>query len=350
MSAEMYDAQGQGQVPFAQPAVDVLPTPASRKSKQAEPEPVAPPATEVTATWQPPSAAPEYPTADASWPPPAPDSTWSAPAANPTWGAPEAGSPSAPMPPAADGPSPVPDIVPEADDAPKKFFGMQVRRGKKKTEEPEPVAGWPTDVAVPVIAEAIQQPGAAYPAAPVIADAPAFGQPPVASEGLYAAMDVPAEQAPTQAPIQAPVYADASEVAPAIVPEPSDEQTSSNEPAPDDELRALRALLEASEGQRLAAESRAEQAMVYARQAQAQLQEAEASAKTKIDAAEAKARTAANDVQDWQIRHREAEATIAELSQSVGGAEKRLAELKAERDDLMAALEDATKPEAVETI
>ena len=62
-------------------------------------------------------------------------------------------------------------------------------------------------------------------------------------------------------------------------------------------------------------------------------------------AAETKARSAANEAQDWQIRHREAEATIAELAASVAGAEKRMGELATQRDELLASLDAATAPD-----
>jgi len=346
MSAEMYDVQGSGQAPYAQPAVDVLPTPGARKAKQPEPELIAP-AFEPTATWQPPAA---DPTVDPSWSAHAPDGTWSAPPApDATWGAQAA--PPAPVPAAPilgtpiAGPAPT-AVVPEPEAEPKKFFGMQVRRGKKKTDEHETAAAWPTDVGVPTVADAQQQPNS-YPASGYPGAAAAE---PAAAVGLYAAMDAATD--PGAAPTQAPVEAGSPHYAPAVEPvatESAPDPAIADSAAQAEEIRALRAMLEASEGQRLAAESRAEQAMIYARQAQTQLQESEADAKAKINAAEAKSRTTANDVQDWQIRHREAETTIAELSQSLAGAEKRLAELHSERDELMTALEEATKPEQVET-
>ena len=56
-------------------------------------------------------------------------------------------------------------------------------------------------------------------------------------------------------------------------------------------------------------------------------------------------RSTANEAQDWQIRHREAQTQITELAASLAGAEQRLADVRAERDDLMAQLEDATNPD-----
>ena len=88
----------------------------------------------------------------------------------------------------------------------------------------------------------------------------------------------------------------------------------------------MRALLEASEQVRQAAEAR-------------------------TAAAEAQLRTVTNSVQEWQIRHREAEATITELAGSLTGAEGRMAELhqqlsamQAERDELVSQLDAATSP------
>ena len=119
-----------------------------------------------------------------------------------------------------------------------------------------------------------------------------------------------------------------------------------------EETRALRALLDASEQQRAAAETRAAQAVAYAQQAQSAIQQAQAQAAAAVEQAQAQARSNANEAQDWQIRHREAESTIAELAQSVASSESRLADLRdqlaaltAERDELLAALEDATSPD-----
>ncbi len=93
-----------------------------------------------------------------------------------------------------------------------------------------------------------------------------------------------------------------------------------------EEMRALHALLEASEQVRMAAEQR-------------------------TAAAEAELRTMTNTLQEWQIRHREAEATITELAASLAGAEGRMSELArqvqeatAERDELTSQLDAATSP------
>lgn len=127
------------------------------------------------------------------------------------------------------------------------------------------------------------------------------------------------------------------------------------QPAPvdlSDEVRALRSLLEASEAQRIAAENASASATAYAQQAQTIVDQAQAQAKARVEQAEARARSAANDAQDWQIRHREAESTVAQLAASLANAEQRLGDLRdqldwvsAERDELMQALEEATSPD-----
>jgi chromosome segregation ATPase len=113
----------------------------------------------------------------------------------------------------------------------------------------------------------------------------------------------------------------------------------------DDQVRALRALLQTSEAQRAAAENRADQAVAYAQQTQAELHQREAAFTAQVQALEARARTLANEAQDWQIRHREAETQVAELAQSVASTEARFSELRSERDELLAALEEATSPD-----
>jgi hypothetical protein len=366
MSAETHDVHGvhEGPLPSAQPAVDVLPMPGARKTKRGEFDPVAQP----DETGWPAAAAEQAPgplAPEGAWPSPAADPTWSttAPAAadgsvDPSWPAPAQPSPTwepgaqgvgGPVDPAAAAvPVATPPLVPQpvstpdaaAPEAPKKFFGMQVRRGKKQTQEPEAVAAWPTDATVPVVADAWQQPESPNPGGydqPVVPES-SQQVPASAPQGLYAAMDDAAAAASVSAPVQAPVVA---------APEPAQAVTAEPDPvhAYQEQVRVVRAQLESSEGARLAAESRAEQALAYARQAQTQLEDAEKASRTKVEAAEAKSRTAANDAQDWQIRHREAETTIAELSQSLAGAEKRLAEINSERSELMAALDDVTAPD-----
>lgn len=218
-------------------------------------------------------------------------------------------------PPAAPEPAPaVADTAEAADSAvdttasadpeatPRKFLGMSLRRAHK---EAGPAAA-PVD-------EAVEDPQAA------VDDAypnPFSSVPPAAG------------------PVEVPTVAEAAKV------------------DVSEETRALRALLDASEQQRAAAETRAAQAVAYAQQAQSAIQQAQAQAAAAVEQAQAQARSNANEAQDWQIRHREAESTIAELAQSVAGSESRLADLRdqlaaltAERDELLAALEDATSPD-----
>jgi chromosome segregation ATPase len=115
-------------------------------------------------------------------------------------------------------------------------------------------------------------------------------------------------------------------------------------PAADEELRSLRTSFEASEARRTAADQRADNAVAYAQQLQAQLTQVTADLEGRLQAAETRTRTVANEAQDWQIRHREAQAQIAELAMSLAGAEERLAAVRDERDDLMTQLEQATDP------
>jgi nicotinate-nucleotide--dimethylbenzimidazole phosphoribosyltransferase len=338
MSADPYDVAPAGASPLAQPTVDVLPAVVGRRTRGAEP------AAE-------PSPAPFQPYAE-----PAPtDALWGAPGAEVS----DPYAPGAPVPPAAtryplaavDPTASVAYPVEGMDAGPvepagppaKKFLGMQLRRPKKVDEDPAvpveqpvgwappvpaepgiPVAAWPTDVTVPVVAGSEAQPAWG----PLMhTDAP----------------DAPPVEAP-HAPI---ALAEPVAVEPAAV-EPVAVEPVAVEPVAGDELRALRALLDASEAGRVAAEQRADQAVQYAQQVQAELSALRTDAQAKLAAAETKARTAANEAQDWQIRHREAETQIAELVASVSGAEGRLAEMRAERDDLMAALEEATSPESVD--
>ncbi len=386
MSAEQFDGAFAG--PLAQPAVDILPMATGRKGKQteAEPEALAAPAQpgpvpevpqpEAPApVWAPPpaqSASPAQPTAADQAP--APVNPWTGAPATPL--APPvpsaevlAGLP-APQPAAAVAvhvPLPLDAPVAQAAPAePKKFFGMQVRRPKKNADAPvaeaqaadqtqpfdavvAPVAAWPTDVGVPAVADA--EPGAAaagwaapaaYAPIDLLSSGPATDAPPVEVAPAAEAV-APVEAAPpveAVAPVEAAPPVEASVPTPVVVAEPA------TPAGPSSEVVALRALLEASEAQRLAAETRADQAVVYAQQTQARLQQLEADGQARIQAAETRARTAANDAQDWQIRHREAEATIAELAASVAGSEQRMTELRSERDDLLASLEDVTAPES----
>ena len=324
MSAELYDAEHEGAL--ARPAIDILPTPGGRKAKVAAAEE--------------PTAAPEP--APAEWAAPLAEGTnpWGDPVAAPAQVAPIAPVTQA-APPAAGLPVALPDFpepaVADEDAAPKKFLGMQIRRAKKPAE-PAPGAvadvsaeSAPAEYAAPVTpaqAEAYpaSAPLAAWPtdvAMPVVAHAEPAQQPLPTAPADEAELSAPADYAPVQPADQVPV-------APVV---------------DDREVRALRAMVDAGEAGRVEAENRAALAVAYAQAAQAQLADANSKAQAQIQAAEAKARVAANDAQDWQIRHREAETTIAELATSVASAEQRLSELRAERDELLSSLEDATRPD-----
>lgn len=190
-------------------------------------------------------------------------------------------------------------VAPAAEAAPeepevRKVFGVPLSRGRRS--KPDPVASDPSAEAalteVPTLAPEIEVPALE----PVVDLDPAWDYP------------VNEEAAPTHL----------AEVVP-LVPAARDHN---------DEVRALQALLTASEQVREEAEAR-------------------------TAAAESAARTATNSVQEWQIRHREAEATISELAASLAGAESRMAELRAqvealqsERDDLTTQLDAATSPTA----
>lgn len=338
MSAELYaDPTVPGEVPaplapVASPAVDILPSTGARKGRHPEPEPEPAVPFDLVAPHEPaavpvnPWTGTVLPTPDAPPAPPAPV----APPAPSVLAAPE--QPAAP----ADG---------EALSA-KRFLGMQLRR-PRRTEDPadqatQPqteaapemtVAAWPTDVGVPVVADAEPvhhgwggPPPFAYSAVDAVdaADAP------------HAVDEAPADELPVEAP-EAPAAEAPVDVAVVPVPVPAPQ------PA-DGELAAVRTLLEASEARRMAAEQRGDQAVAYGQQLQAELTRVREDLEGRLRAAETRARTAANDAQDWQIRHREAETQVEELAQSVSGAEQRLADLRIERDDLLASLEEATKP------
>ncbi len=386
MSAEMYDGESAGAL--ALPAVDILPVKAARKTKGGEveqapaplleaspegwatpapPAPVNPwtgaPAEPALAAYPPPVADPGL----ASFPPPAPDQTPAQAAAHVPMPAPVL----VPIPPAAYAAAPV--------EAPKKFFGMAVRRPKKSdapadgpVEQNSPPTGYPAPVPAPPSAyEAVVAPVAAWPT-DVGVSAVAGAEPTLAAGGYaapasYAPFDLlsgaPADSAPHQAAAEptsvtaapAPVETAPADTAPVetaavatvdtgpvVVPVPEAPAAPVVDAA---EVASLRAQLGASESGRMAAENRADQAVAYGQQTQARLQQLEADGQARIQAAETKSRSAANEAQDWQIRHREAEATIAELAATVASAEKRMAELRTERDDLAAALDQATAPE-----
>jgi hypothetical protein len=327
MSTQPHES-GQPESGAAQPTVDILPATVARKTLFGVELPVAP----------------EAP-ADEAWAPVPPGAVnpWTGAAVPPQAG-PESVAP-APMAPAPLAPPPFPGPQgPDADERPdaRRFLGMQLRRGRRADAEPHadlpqpvapqaPLAAWPTDLGGAVLADA--EPVAAYvPQAPWGAPVSPEAQPQPAYD--VAPVDAPPVEAPAEAPTEA--LAPVIPLAPVLEPQAS---------PVDDEVRALKALLQTSEGQRAASEHRAEQAVAYAQQAQAELQQREASFASQVQALEVRARTLANEAQDWQIRHREAETQVGELAQSVANAESRLAELRSERDELLAALEEATSPE-----
>lgn len=373
MSAELYD--GATTSAEALPAVDILPAKPARKGRAPQAAEAADPAPAEAYPEQVQAPVPVQP-AEVT-----PEQWAAAPTApvNPWSGGPSIDFPpptAAPIPAAAplgavSAVVPVDSVVPEQGTAsevpaepaaPKKFFGMQVRRPKKvadpvdTADEPPygpppvpvptgaapaydavvaPVAAWPTDVGVAAVADAEPQQAAGGYAAPA-----QFAPIGLLSPG-------PADTVPAQPPVEAAAEA---AVSPTAAPAPTPVPEAPVGPAADSvEVAALRAQIGVSESQRLAAENRADQAVLYAQQTQARLQQLESDGQARIQAAEAKARSAANEAQDWQIRHREAEATIAELAQSVASAEHRLSELRAERDELVAALEDATAPDHAPT-
>ncbi|HEY5185429.1 MAG TPA: hypothetical protein VIM19_11115 [Actinomycetes bacterium] len=269
MSAELYDAEMAGAI--ARPAIDVLP---GRKAAK----PTAPPPEEPAGALEPPAAEAVVPLLEPLAAPEAPVDSVAEPVSEFT-----------------------PDAA-DAEDTPRKFLGMSLRRARKEAEPAATPADEATEERQPVVDEEYPNPFTSL--------------------------------APAADPVEVPAVA---------------------EPAsfdPSEETRALRSLLDASEQQRAAAETRAAQAVAYAQQAQSAIQQAQAQAAEAVQKAEAQARSNANQAQDWQIRHREAESTIAELAQSVANAESRLADqrdqlnaLTAERDELLAALEDATSPD-----
>lgn len=412
MSAQPYDTAPEetpqapplaAYAPQAQAAVDILPVTGGRKPRQpeAEPEPYpqgvdptwgapAPvnPWTGVPST-DPPAAAPgatevvvavePQPTAPVPPPPPAPSAPTHTPLVYAGAIPPPVSVPVFPgggLPPAVT-PAANPTAYDDADgSAPpaKRFLGMQLRRPRRgdapadgETVElgPEaPVAAWPTDVGLPVVATAepatpapwgvpvataaealVELPMFLAPADSVPADLPAEPMPvdvtpveaPVAS----------AVEAPVEAALESPVEAAQAPVeAVAQTPLPLPELVAPPVPVPaaDDELRSLRLSAEASDARRTAAEHRADNAVAYAQQLQAELTQVTTDLEGRLQASETRCRTAANEAQDWQIRHREAQAQIAELATSLAGAEQRLAEVRAERDELMVQLEEATEP------
>src|SRR3954447_491147 len=214
MSAELYGAEISGAM--ARPAVDVLPAAPARKPKGDEDTvPIAP--TQHTAA--PTEALPDWPTPVAtgqdgltSWPQPASQVGTAPPAAV---------AAAATV------------TAPAEEDAPRKVFGMSVRRPKKDAA-PAPVPVPVVDAfAAPVVAVPVPVPVPV--AAPVAAAAPE----PVAVDA------VASSEAPTEAPVGPPVQLGLmAPLEPPPVARPAEA-----------EARARRALLEASENARAYAES-----------------------------------------------------------------------------------------------
>jgi hypothetical protein len=377
----------------AQATVDVLPATQGRKQPKPEPTPLGVPAADFHAA----------PPVDPTWGAPAPvEPAWGAPVSEEAPAQPAAqeqpveSAPAQPVEAAPAGPLvyggaiPPPVSVPvfpgggvpvadpaaqptqevqdvQADAAPsaKRFLGMQLRRPRRgegavdPVVEPgpeAPVAAWPTDVGLAVVATAepaVPTPwGAPVEQADVVAEAVADVAPVEAVAvddspvDVVAAEPVAAESVVAEPEAAEPVVVDpAFAVEPTFAVEPmfAVEPVATPMPAPaaDD---ALRTSLEASDARRVAAEHRADNAVAYAQQLQAELTDVRADLESKLQAAEVRVRTVANESQDWQIRHREAQAQIAELANSLSGAEQRLAEVRAERDELMVQLEEATAP------
>ncbi|MFI5100077.1 MAG: hypothetical protein ACHQE5_06130, partial [Actinomycetes bacterium] len=213
MSAEPYDADP-GAMPQAQAAVDILPVQAGRKARQPEPEPVQP---AVDPTWAQPSTPVNPWTGDAAQPvadqPVADQPVADQPVAEqtapeqPVAGPPAAGpAPAGPSPLVYAGAIPPPVSVPvfpgagvpvteptDADTATpgaKRFLGMQLRRPRRADGTPDeqeaqlagppaPVAAWPTDVGVGVVADA--EPATPAPWGPPVGYAVADGSDAVAA-------------------------------------------------------------------------------------------------------------------------------------------------------------------------
>jgi ribonuclease E len=385
MSAEPYDADPAA-MPHAQAAVDILPVQSGRKVRQPEPEAVQP---AVDPAWaQPaPTTNPWTGVADASPPteqPVAAQGVPQQPVADPAPAQPPATvseAPSGPTPLVYAGAIPPPVSVPVVPGAgvpvvtdpaeseagapaAKRFLGMQLRRPRKADgtplDEPDaqsdgpaaPVAAWPTDVGVGVVATA--EPDSPAPWGPPVGFA-ATDASGIVHEDLLP-LPVPEAPAPEPAaqPVAEPVLA---EPAAPLVVDPAGQpvavdaapvvQVAPLLPAPpaDDELRSLRTMVEAADARRTAAEHRADNAVLYAQQLQSELTRVQSELEAKLQASEVRVRSTANEAQDWQIRHREAQTQITELAASLAGAEQRLADVRAERDDLMSQLEDATSPD-----
>ena len=215
-------------------------------------------------------------------------------------------------------------------DAPsaKRFLGMQLRRPRRgdlldeNVDEPgpsAPVAAWPTDVGVAVVATA--EPAAPVPWGPPAepADSEPVGlrrpRPRAGSAGARSHRP-PSSLAPSRLPpsrLWSPPLSSRSSAEPVVAAE----QMVSAEPrrgradsparavvaarargglepvatpvpvpAADDELRALRTPLEASDARRVAAEQRADNAVAYAQQLQAELTGCGRTSRPRLQAAE----------------------------------------------------------------
>jgi hypothetical protein len=334
-------------MPQAQAAVDILPVQGSRKVRQFEAEAEAESAVDPSWAQQAPATNPwtgvTEPAPQAGPEQPAPEQPAAAPEAVPSGPSPLVYAGAIPPPvsvpvfpgagvPAVGDPADADPTTPGA----KRFLGMQLRRPRRADDAgadeqelpdqsaPAPVAAWPTDVGVGVVATA--EPESLAPWGPPVG---------------YAVDDVPdlvpAEVVPAQEAVQAPAEPVQPAADPVATPLPV--------PPADDALRSMRTLVEASDARRTAAEHRADNAVAYAQQLQAELTRVQSELESKLQAAEVRVRSNANEAQDWQIRHREAQTQITELAASLAGAEQRLSDLRAERDDLMSQLEDATSPD-----
>jgi hypothetical protein len=330
MSAELYGAEITGAT--ARPAIDILPTAPARKRKGDDDTDVTQHIVDAS-THDPATGTDGFP----DWP--TPDLAQDGLA---DWSAAE----TAPV--VVVAPAPAPAVSEPAETpAPRKVFGMTVRR-PRKDPAPEPSVTTGSDFPVPPVA--LPAPAVASPLALVVAlpTHPPLQAPPVeAPIELAPPIKAPVGQAlvPADAPVGPPVQLD-------LIPPPP--PAPAGDPAVE-EVRALRTLLEASENARAFAESRAStaearathaegyaaqvaahvaQSQSRATQAEALVEAAELKARmaqsesvTRIEAAEQQARTADSEAEDWQIRHREAHQALEELAASLGAAEGRLAEV-----------------------
>jgi len=263
------------------------------------------------------------------------------------------------------------DVAPSTTKAPRKVFGMSVGRAKTVEESSTPPAADPaprgrrarrarggdadaSPLLAPSMSAALDTAWSPVPVGLPVPQGQAWAFPAPPGEASMAA-PAAAMAAPAVIPAAAAPPAPAAPVDPAPAMSADPPATTVEQLAPadlvppvpatgagDERARALQALLDASERARGEAELRAEQATSYAHQVHAQAEQMRAQAESaravataatvRAETAEAAARTAANETQDWQIRHREAEATIAELAASVASANERIAQLQTDRD------------------